>query len=148
MIDIAVDTDVLDDAEGGDHRLLVEERLLCMCVYIRALKKKDLVKAILGEAPPIRGATEYGHLEALHKELIAEMAKRPSCYQLYTKKQKDYIIPLMKNGKRVLPDQPDEEDPQDLEDPANGTGPEEEQPYKGPDMKSRQRVDLSRHAKG
>ena len=148
VMNVAADVDILDDDEGGQHRLIVEERLLLMCVYIRALKKEHLVKAVLGEAPPIRGATEYGDLLALHKELRDELAKRPSCYQLYTKKQKDYIIPLMKNGKRVLPDPDDDEDPEDPEDPANGIGPEDEQPYQGPEMRKRLHEYLSKHAKG
>lgn len=134
--------DVLDEAEGGQYRLLVEERLLCACLYIRALKQEHLVQAIVdGDAPPIRGATEYGDFEALHAQLIKALGERASIHQKYTMKQKAYTIPCMRD-KRAR-----EDAEEDQEDPANSTGPDDAAPYAVPALKGRKRVDLSRHAK-
>lgn len=119
--------------------------MLCMCLYIRALKQEHIVPAIVdGAAPPIRGATEYGDFEALHNQLINTLKERASVHQKYTIKQKEYTIPSMRE-KRARQDDEEEED---REDPANSTGPDDAAPYAVQALKGRKRADLSRHAKG
>lgn len=151
-VGIRLAADILDEpaGESGQFRLTVEERLLCVIMYARALKKKDIVKAIVhGEAPPLRGDTGYDSFYDLHQELITEMAKGETCYQKYTREQKKYEIPSQpRRKKRVLCGVEEEEDPADLEDPANDTGPVEAAPCVVPQLKGRKRRDLSRQGKG